>query len=235
MIELYPQQKFNFKCDPEIECFNSCCQDLQQILTPYDIVRLKQHFKVSSSDFLKQYTRSFIGPETGLPVIVLKTKSNLDLHCIFVSDSGCQVYNDRPASCRYYPIARLVSRSRGTGKKTASYMLIKEAHCKGHYAKHQQTLEKWTKSQELSDYDLYNDRMLDLIAAKNNAGIRLLSEHQRNFFYMCCYDIDSFQDYAETKGLATPKMIRRDSITEDIEWLDFALTWLEKEIISASL
>jgi hypothetical protein len=226
IIKIDLHQRFNFKCYPGIKCFNACCQDLQQILTPYDIIRLKHHFNIQSSLFLKKYTRSFIGPETGLPVIMLKTKSNLDLRCIFVSDDGCNVYSDRPASCRYYPLSRLVSRSRETGKKSVTFLLIKESHCLGHNENHQQSIKKWLNSQELSKDDTYNDRMLDLIASKNKAGIKTLSNKQKDIFFMCCYDIDSFKDHAVKHQLISKTMKMKGSIADDLEWLDFALTWV---------
>ncbi|MBF0449210.1 MAG: YkgJ family cysteine cluster protein [Candidatus Magnetomorum sp.] len=239
MINIFPEQVFFFRCHPKIQCFNACCQDLHQILTPYDIIRLKHHFQIDSSIFLKTYTRTYIGPETGLPVVVLKTKSHMDLRCIFVSEEGCLVYPDRPASCRYYPLARLVSRSRETGKISASYMLMKEAHCMGHNDQKgflcEQTLEKWLDSQELANDDNYNDRMLEIIAVKNQAGIKDLSADQKKLFFMCCYDIDSFQDYAVNDQLFSEKLDMHCSFDGDLQWLERALAWLKNNFLKISV
>lgn len=228
-------QKFQFRCHSEIKCFNACCQDLHQVLAPYDILRLKYHFQINSSQFLKTYTQSYIGPETGLPVVVLNTKSQMDLRCIFVSEKGCLVYPNRPASCRYYPLARMISRSRITGEKKATFMLIQEAHCMGHDEKEntllcQQTVDSWIKSQELTDYDKHNDQMLELIAAKNTANKNDLSEHDKQLFFMCCYDIDLFKNYAAERNFFTESQQSTYSLENDIKMLDYSLKWIQQKL-----
>ncbi len=94
---------FQFACTKQVSCFNACCRDLNQFLTPYDLLRLKNRLKVSSSQFLKQYTTCRSGPETGLPVVSLKPQTAPELRCPFVTPDGCHVYADRPSSCRTYP------------------------------------------------------------------------------------------------------------------------------------
>ena len=34
---------FHFRCYKGIDCFNACCRSIDIMLTPYDILRLKQH------------------------------------------------------------------------------------------------------------------------------------------------------------------------------------------------
>ena len=126
MIPLSPNEKFTFACSGEVPCFNECCKDLNQFLTPYDILRLKNHLGMKSDLFLKKYTFQQIGPETGLPIISLKSDTVSELKCPFVTQSGCSVYENRPSSCRTYPLIRILSRSRDTGKETEQYMLLKQ-------------------------------------------------------------------------------------------------------------
>jgi len=134
MTPLEPGARFCFRCSPEVPCFNECCRDLSQYLTPYDILRLKNCLKISSGELLEQYTVRYVGPETGLPVIALKPNSSVELECPFVRPTGCAVYADRPSSCRMYPLARAISRSRETGAVTEHFALMKEPHCQGFYA-----------------------------------------------------------------------------------------------------
>ncbi len=107
-IPLSMDDEFQFACSPEVPCFNQCCRDINQYLTPYDIFRLKNRLKKKSGDFLKKFTVEHIGPQTGLPIVSLKALPQEDLRCPFVAEEGCQVYEDRPASCRTYPLARAV-------------------------------------------------------------------------------------------------------------------------------
>ena len=154
---------FHFSCTKDIACFNECCRDLNQFLTPYDILRLKTRLKLSSNLFLTHYTTRHTGPETGLPVISLKTDSRLNHICPFVTVAGCRVYEDRPSSCRMYPVARAISRSRKTGKITEHFALLKEPHCQGHRQPITQTVTEWIDAQGLRPYNTHNDMMMELI------------------------------------------------------------------------
>jgi hypothetical protein len=223
-------QSFNFKCHPDISCFNECCQNLQQVLAPYDIIRLKHHFNCDSSTFLNTYTICTIGPETGLPIVELKTKSQNDLHCIFVSKKGCLVYPNRPSTCRYYPLGRFVSKSRETGKVKANHFMIRESHCFGHDTLFQQSIDQWRIDQELQEFDTYNDLMIHLIAAKNNAGLQHLSENQRYLIYMGCYDIDAFRQYAKQNNILMDQSFPL-SIDGDVQWFTYIMRWLEETVI----
>jgi len=132
-----------FKCCPENECFNNCCRDLHQTLTPYDILRLRKKLGMTSQDFLKNYTSLHHGPESGLPVVGFKPNPETGHECPFVTPDGCSAYEDRPASCRMYPLARAVARSRETGRDTEFFALIEEEHCKGFGAKTSLTVKEW--------------------------------------------------------------------------------------------
>ena len=62
---------FTFSCSGEVPCFNECCRDLNQFLTPYDILCLKNGLAVPSGKFLETYTLQHTGPGTGLPVVTV--------------------------------------------------------------------------------------------------------------------------------------------------------------------
>ena len=87
---LEKHQTFCFTCSPEVACFNACCRNLNQALTPYDVLCLKQFLKLSSGDFLNRYTEESTGPGTGLPVVSLRFNDADDLACPFVTDAGCR-------------------------------------------------------------------------------------------------------------------------------------------------
>ena len=121
---LSADQVFRFVCHKQLACFNQCCRDLNQLLTPIDILRLKNHLGLSSGKFLSRYTSQLTGPQSGLPVIVLNSVNGSEAQCPFVTPSGCHVYESRPSSCRMYPIARAITRSRETHKVTEHFMLL---------------------------------------------------------------------------------------------------------------
>ncbi len=80
---LEKHQTFRFTCSPDVTCFNACCRNLNQALTPYDVLCLKQFLEMSSGDFLNRYTEESTGPGTGLPVVSLRFSDADDLASLF--------------------------------------------------------------------------------------------------------------------------------------------------------
>ena len=200
-IPLAENERFAFHCSSAIACFNACCRDLNQFLTPYDILQLKNHLRMRSGEFLQSYTSRHVGPETGLPVITLRPKAEPERECPFVSASGCKVYPRRPTSCRMYPLARAVSRCRQTGRTTEHFALIREPHCLGFQQNQRQTVRQWLKDQHLQTCLELNDLFLDIIALKNQWMSGPLDLRSQHIFQLALYDIDAFRDHILDKGL----------------------------------
>jgi Fe-S-cluster containining protein len=193
--------RFRFTCSAQVPCFNACCRDLNQLLTPYDILRLKNHLRMTSSDFLEHYCRHHSGPESGLPIVALKNNASADLTCPFVTENGCSVYKNRPSSCRMYPLARAISQSRSNGAISERYMLIRESHCLGFSEGQTQTVRQWMLQQELDIYNNFNDRLLEIISLKNRFMPGPLETASSHMFYLALYDLDRFRFEIHQNGL----------------------------------
>jgi Fe-S-cluster containining protein len=193
--------RFNFLCAPSVSCFNECCRDLNQFLTPYDILRMKIRLGMTSTDFLARYCQFHTGPESGLPIVTLKPVDGAGLKCPFVTPEGCRIYEDRPTSCRMYPLARAVSRNRETGAISEYYMLMKEPHCRGFEQESTQTVKEWILRQGLPTYNSLNDLMMDVISLKNALVPGSLPLSTRHLFHMACYDLDNFRPHLFKKGI----------------------------------
>lgn len=198
---LSPDAPFRFSCHARVACFNECCHDLNQFLTPYDILRLKNGLELTSTEFLEQYTTRHTGPETGLPIVALKPETASGMACPFVRPSGCSVYAHRPSSCRIYPIARAIARSRETGRIQEHFALLKEPHCLGHGQDKHQTVREWIVNQELTVYNEFNDMLMEIIALKNLKGPEPLDMKSQLAFHMALYDLDRFRVQVFEKGL----------------------------------
>ncbi len=239
MIPISINESFQFSCSDKNTCFNECCRDLNQFLTPYDILRLKNSLGLTSTDFLNQYTIMHIGPETGLPVINFKTTIASDLKCPFVSENGCTVYNDRPASCRTYPLARAISKSRETGEITEYFALIKEDHCKGFSQNQKQTVKEWIGSQELLIYNEMNDLLLEIISKKNQIMPGPLDKSLEKMFYLACYDLDNFRtqifenNYLEKLNL--PDHVLEKIKKDDDELLKLGIKYISYEFFGVQI
>ncbi len=234
MKRLCNGETFQFGCHRQVPCFNECCRDLNQFLMPYDILRLKRGLGLDSRVFLERFTRQHIGPRSGLPVVTLAPGDALSLTCPFVTPRGCRVYADRPSSCRTYPLVRVLSRSRATGKAEASYLLLKEPHCRGFEQTTNQSVSQWVENQQIGPYNRFNDPMLAIISLKNQRHPGPLDAAARQLFRLACYDLDSFrrairEDCLPDGGRPGEKLLRAAESTDENLLME-GYRFLEKEL-----
>ena len=231
MTPLSLRDTFTFLCSERVPCFNDCCRDLNQFLTPYDILRLKNNLGISSNLFLERYTAQHIGPESGLPIITLKTDHASKSKCPFVTPSGCRVYEDRPSSCRAYPLVRVASRSRETGKINEQYLLLKEPHCLGFSQGQTQTVQEWIEDQGISPYNQMNDLLMEIISLKNRFIPGQLDITSKFLFQMACYDLDIFRSHIFDKGILDDQNLDSATLnavkTDDVELLKLGFRWIK--------
>lgn len=233
MIPLFVNDLFNFSCGKDVSCFNECCRDLNQFLTPYDILRLKNSLGLSSGEFLERHTRQHTGPESGLPMVTFRTD---ELKCPLVTQEGCSVYNDRPSSCRMYPLMRMVSRSKETGKISEQYALLQEDHCFGFESEKKQSVKEWIKSQELEIYNEMNDLLMEIIALKNRLLPGPMDVKAKHVFHMGCYDIDAFRSQMFEKGVLDnfdmdPELMEAAK-DDDTALLKLGIEWIKQTLFN---
>lgn len=230
MIPLALDDSFSFSCSENLPCFNECCKDLNQFLTPYDILCLKNYLGMPSGPFLEKYTSQHPGPESGLPVITFKTDYSSEYKCPFVTPTGCSVYESRPSSCRTYPLARVASRSRETGEITEQYLLLKEPHCLGFNRGKSQTVREWMASQGITVYNQINDMLMEIISLKNRLLPGRLDDESRSIFYLACYDLDTFRTFV-FEGKLDKLDIDHDTLellkNDDLALLKLGLKWIK--------
>jgi len=232
-------QRFEFSCTPKNSCFNQCCRDLNQLLTPYDILRLKNRLGLSSTEFLKHHADIRCGAESGLPVVVLKPAERGSDRCPFVAPGGCSVYADRPSSCRMYPLMRVVSRSRATGRISEKFLLLKEAHCRGFREGRRWTPETWQDAQGLRRYNAMNDRLLEIIGLKNRQAAGALAPQLRQQFTLALYDLDRFRSLARDGNLPAPEALLPEAPgrleqCDDETLLSFGFSYIRQAMMRAS-
>jgi Fe-S-cluster containining protein len=113
-----------------LPCFTRCCADLELVLTPYDIIRLKKRLHLSSGAFLDRHATVSTDRLSGVPMVKLKRQSDETRRCPFVSSRGGVIYEDRPGACRLYPLGRAASKI-SESRSGQYYFTVKEAHCLG--------------------------------------------------------------------------------------------------------
>ena len=230
-------QHFQFGCHADVPCFNACCRDLNQFLTPYDILQLKSHLGLDAGTFLQRYTQSHTGPATGLPIVTLKPGPGNDHPCPFITHQGCAVYPARPASCRIYPLMRGVQRDPQRGTLRVHYAVLREPHCRGFEQGARHTPDQWMARQGLGPYNSMNDRLAGIIAMKSAQQTGPLDLRQGHLFRLALYDLDSFRDQVFNKGLLKDAPIA-DHLLEaarqdQAALLKLAYAWIEEFMFQA--
>jgi hypothetical protein len=184
-----------FKCHKGISCFNACCSNADITLTPYDIIRLKQHLGKSSTEFLKEHTVPFQMDQDGLPGVKLRTTN--EGACLFMTDEGCSVYQDRPTACRYYPLGNMIRLDTGAKQEHVDYVLVKEEHCKGHDEERELTVQEYLIEQETAQYDEMNREWQQLMLMKRSGGpsVGKPPEATLQMYFMCSFDMERFRRF----------------------------------------
>ena len=225
---------FTFSCNEKISCFNKCCIDVNQFLYPYDIIRLKNFLGITSGEFLEKYAMMYSGDTTGLPVVSLKTTPADGHACPFVTEKGCSVYSDRPASCRIFPLARAISRSRETGQITEHFALIKDPVCQGFNHGVPIKVRDWVDTQAIVEYNLMNDKMIELISMKHQVMPGPLEGEYQEKFVLACYDIDAFRKQILEDGLMKEEDFDAGVFnkikTDDALLLEAGMKWIQKQL-----
>ena len=166
----------------------------------------------------------------GMPGIKMRT-TDVDPASLFMDEEkGCTVYEDRPTSCRYYPVAILSSRK----SDECRYALIEEPHGMGHKEDRQINVADYREEQKVEDFDLHNRGYYQLILKKKSAGplIGQPSPTSFQFFFMVCYDTDRFKEFLQSKNFRNIYNLAdeeyKDILNDAIKRLEFGYRLLRQ-------
>ncbi len=222
---------FSFACHSDLSCFTECCRDLNLVLTPYDILRLKKSLALTSADLLDQYTTIKPHEHNGFPAVLLKMQDDEGRRCPFVTPAGCRIYEDRPGACRIYPIGRGSSRTKGQEGAREIFFVVKESHCRGFYEPKEWTVSDWSKDQGLKPYTFYNDLWTEIITHKGSLGPEEMVPQKLQMFFMASYNLDQFRQFVFKSTFLQRFLIPEETVrkmeSDDEELLKLGLEWLK--------
>lgn len=214
-VRLGPDDTFRFACHKGVACWNECCHNTDITLSPFDILRLSHRLNLRPAEFLARFALPAIWDKAGLPVARLRMADEGEgaarRPCVFLHDeAGCTVYEDRPVSCRYYPLGLAAVKMKGHEAPEDFYFLVREAHCKGHDEAHEQTVGEFRRAQGVEPYDEQNRgwiHMLMKMTSWKTLGGPWGKEPDaatRKMFFMATTDVDAFRRFVfETRFLDT--------------------------------
>ncbi|MDP6269685.1 MAG: YkgJ family cysteine cluster protein [Alphaproteobacteria bacterium] len=231
-VRLKETDTFCFHCRPEVACWNVCCHGADVTLTPYDILRLTSRLELEAADFLARFTAPAIWGPAGLPVAKLRMEGiEGEGPCPFMVEAGCTVYQDRPATCRYYPLGFGSFKTKDADAVDDFFFLVKEGHCTGHAEAKTQSVAEFHHEQGLADYDRINRGWIDVLMkmaswkTMGGPGGEDVSQQTKQMFFLVSTDIDGFRRFVfETKFLESYDI--DDEVIERLRHDDEALLQL---------
>jgi len=218
------EDTFHFNCNHGIDCFTQCCQDVNILLTPYDIIQMKNRLGISSTEFLEKYTKRLLAPNTSLPAVQFKMDEENKKRCYFVAEKGCGIYEQRPWSCRMYPLDYSVE------AETFAPM-VDSNRCLGLKDNTVWKLRDWLQDQGLEPYNEWNQRFAELTEDEEVTSWRKGYPGGVDIFYLACYDMDRFREQVFKEKLfemVEEVPVDQDKLkTDDLALLEFAFAWLK--------
>ena len=233
------EDKFKFTCGKGMECYTLCCSDLNLILTPSDIIHMKNRLGLTCDEFLAMHTKPELLSRTRLPVVTLKMLDDEKKNCPFVTPDGCSIYEDRPLSCRYYPLGMASFREQEiqpTGEDF--YFMIRESHCCGFEADKEWTVDEWRKDQGVEAYDEINKGWMEFMLRKKSYGFQYdLSEESRRMFFLVSSNVDRLKRFIFESSFLEKYDVDEEvleKIKEDeMALLKFGFDWLQSALFGA--
>ncbi|NVL89527.1 MAG: YkgJ family cysteine cluster protein [Desulfobacterales bacterium] len=234
------ESKFKFACHKGMECYTHCCSDLNMILTPYDIIQMKNRLGLTCDQFLAIYTKPEMLARTKLPVATLKMLDDDKKSCPFITPEGCTIYEDRPLSCRYYPLGIAAFREQEiqpTGEDF--YFMVRESHCLGFQADNEWTVGEWRKDQGVEVYDDANQGWMEFMLRKKSFGFQAdLSEESRGMFFMVSSNVDRLGRFVFESSFLDKYDVEKDLLeqikTDEVALLKFGFNWLQSALFGAN-
>ena len=233
-VHLSGEDTFKFRCHPDISCFNQCCSNIEILLTPYDMLRLRTRLKLGAEEFLYEYATPTTLAKGQLPVAMLLMDSKTG-KCPFVTEEGCSVYEDRPVTCRYYPIGlALMHRQDDKGEKEF-YFMVKEEYCQGHKEDKQWSVNEWRSDQGSDGYDKPNRGWMEIILKRRSAGDATSTSVQvSEFFYMATTNPEAFRAFIFSSSFLKRYQVDEETIKrirqDDTAVTEFAFSWLKSAL-----
>jgi len=223
-------ERFPFGCRPDLPCFTRCCADVSIVLTPVDVLRLSRRLGLTTTEFLARHALVPLTRDLQLPIVMLRMDEDEGRRCPFVSEAGCTVYEDRPWSCRMYPVAMALPPARAGFEPRPLYFLIEDGFCEGHGAGRAWSVDEWRRDQDIERGEELEQGFREIVSHPWFIGGRQLDPKRCEIFFTACYDLDRFRAFVfESTFLERfelPKETVEGMREDDEALLGFAFRWL---------
>lgn len=229
-VRMDSEHMFQFNCAPGVSCFTQCCKDVTIVLTPYDVLRMKNALNVPSWDFIDQYAVVIQKEKLLIPMVVIKMDEETKM-CPFVSDEGCTIYEDRPWPCRMFPLEMNDDGTFG--------IIADRPFCQGFKENQKLIISEWLLDQGVPVYDEMNALFTQVTSPLRAQELDIDNPKIYQMTFMALYNLDRFKEFIlnstfldrfEVDPLTIEKIKRRD-----IELLKFSFDWIKFGVFGQKL
>jgi len=228
--QLRADEPFCFACHPQVPCFTRCCADVNILMTPVDVLRLSRRLGLTTTEFLDRHCLIPLTKDLKLPTVMLRMSDTPEKRCSFVGEGGCTVYQDRPWSCRMYPVAMALPPARAGVEPQPMYFLLEDSHCEGHGGGQTWTVEEWRSDQGIAQREDLEVGFREIVSHPWFIGGRQLDPKRMEMFFTACYDLDKFRCFVFESSFLSRFELEEELVEkmrgDDDELLRFAFRWL---------
>ncbi len=225
-VQMGYNSRFKFDCHKGVKCFTRCCRGID--------MTMRKRLELSSEEFLAIFTELKLLEKGDLPIVTMKLLDDDRRSCPFVRDKeGCIIYDDRPTTCRYYPLGvGSLSYASDQDNPDEFFFTVKEEHCLGFEEDKEWTVAEWREDQGVDLRDKVNAGWTDLIVRKKSVPASIkLTEQSKQMFFLACYNIDKFRKFVFESTFLEKYDIDEQRVEkmrqDDIELLQFGFDWMK--------
>ena len=238
--QLAGDEAFHFGCHQRLECFKRCCRDVNIPLTPVDVLRLARRLDMDTGVFLARHAVSPFTKELNLPVHFLRMREDdPEKRCPFLDldgAEGCGVYEDRPWSCRMYPVGLAVPPARAGETPEPLFFLFEDRFCDGGTVPKEWTVAAWRRDQGIEEREELEAGYRAIVSHAWFIGGRKLGPRRMEMFHTAFFDLDKFRrflfDSTFLERIELEDGLVEALRTDDEALLGFAPRWLRFALFS---
>lgn len=195
--------RFTFQCRPELSCFNQCCRNLNLFLYPYDVLQLRHALDISADTFLEDYVDVVMRKGNFFPDVLLRMSDDENRACIFSHVSGCRVYQDRPYTCRTFPVEYGLQYHGQSRKPELTGFFRPPEFCQGQHEDHGWTLQTWSDDQGAAKHQKMSKKWSEVkqLFQKDPWGHEGPQGRRAKMAFMASYNMDAFRTFVFESSL----------------------------------
>jgi len=224
---------FAFRCHAQLTCFNRCCHNLNLYIYPYDLLRLKNSLQITADLFIERYVDIILRRDAHFPEVLLRMADEPQKPCIFLCSQGCRIYDDRPHTCRLFPIEQGAYFNAALNRSTPVFYFRPPDFCQGPAQDLRHTIESYIKDQKAGIYDEMTTRWAEIrrLMQDNPWGAEGPQGTRAKMTFMAAYNPDRFREFvfqsSFLKRYHVPAKVVKKIRKSDTALLSFGFDWIK--------